>query len=194
MKWVNSGRQNYNPLQQMTLNAGLRDAVRNGDDPMIVSGWLAKGAQVNPEPAVDGVGFQPTPLLHLAARMGRSTVVELLIGKDYENMDIRDNQGRNALHVAALAGQDGSARLLLQMGLDAKATDEYGFTPVDLAFARGHDKVINMFRHAGVEVEEPEDMQKLRESVALTYPEQSSHVGRQQQRAKRNEGPQFPIR
>lgn len=191
MKWVNGG-QGYNPLQQMMLDTGLRDAVINGDSPLVVRGWIDRGAKVNPDPGPEASGYQPTPLLHIAARDGRSTVIEVLAGADRNGLDVRDMHGRNALHVASLEGQAASAHVLMQMGLDAQAKDEYGFSPVDLAMARGHGTILDIMRSNGVECAE-QDVGALRAQVAEVYPlRQRSHAQRQQQR--RNDGPQFPIR
>lgn len=193
MKWVDGG-QEYNPLQQVMLDMGLRDSVRNGESPIMVRSWIDRGAKVNPDATPEAAGYTPTPLLHVAARDGRSTVLEVLAGADRKNLDIRDVNGRNALHVAALEGQAASAHVLLQMGLDAKAVDEHGFTPTDLAYARGHDNIINIIRSSGVEFDAPENMDKLRADVAATYPPADKASQVEKLRRRDNSGPQFPIR
>lgn len=131
-----------------------------------------------------------TPLLHVAASMNRPTVLEVLAGADRENLDVRDMFGRNALHVTAMEGHREATHVLMQMGLDPLAKDKLGFSPAHLAQARGHDGVLNIMRAGGRDLELREDIDKLREEVAVAYPQsERSHV---KQVRQRKDGPDFP--
>lgn len=190
MKWVDSHSDSYDPLEQVVLNTKLRDAVVRGEDPLVVRQLVDNGAQVNPANAHDGVGVMSTPLLHVAARLGRPTVVEVLAGADRENVDIRDMFGRNALHVSALEGNRVTTHVLMQMGLDPMAKDKLGFTPVDLAQARGHSEALNILC-TGKNVTLRDDVEALRAEVAVAYPQsEQSHV--QKLRSRKDDGPDLP--
>lgn len=191
MKWVENDSTRFDPLEQVMLNNRLRDAVMRGDDPLIVRQIIDQGAQVNPHSQHhDGTQLLTTPLLHVAARMDRPTVVEVLAGADREHLDIRDMFGRNALHVAALEDSRTATHVLLQMGLDPRAEDKLGFTPVDLAQARGNDAVLNIMRAGNPDIALREDVDQLRAEVAAAYPQsERSHV---KQVRQRKDGPQLP--
>lgn len=196
MKWVEDNTSRFDPLEQVMLNSRLRDAVMRGDDPLIIRQIIDQGAKVNPHTQHhDGTQLLTTPLLHAAAAMDRPTVVEVLAGADRENLDIRDMFGRNALHVAALEGSRTATHVLVQMGLDPLAEDKLGFTPVDLAQARGHDSVVNILTAGRKDIQLREDVDQLRAQVGAAYPQSGrSHAQRVRQRKDGPQLPDIPIR
>jgi hypothetical protein len=190
MDYTDNFRPRMDPLEQVAKDGRLRDAIVSGESAMMVRHLIDNGARVNPDKSYSAMAALAMPLLHVAASMNRPTVLEVLAGADRENLDVRDMFGRNALHVAAMEGHGEATHVLMQMGLDPKATDKLGFTPAELAQARGHNNVLNIMRAGGRELELREDIDKLREEVAVAYPQsEHSHV---KQVRQRKDGPNFP--
>jgi ankyrin repeat protein len=52
---------------------------------------------------------------------------------------VADSRGQTPLHVAAAAGRNGVAALLLEFGANPGAPDEYGLTPEALLATHGLD-------------------------------------------------------
>lgn len=77
-----------------------------------------------------------TPLMTAAAQ-GRNDLIDDLLHRGVP-ADPTDDSGANALHHAALAGNESGVDLLVTAGLDPAATDGQGRTPADLAHAGGH--------------------------------------------------------
>lgn len=71
-------------------------------------------------------------LLHLAAFMGFSSLVTILVGLGID-LDARDRNGYTALHFAALAASAECTRLLLEYGADPEIVDALGKTPQEIA-------------------------------------------------------------
>lgn len=196
MKWVEDRSASLDPLEQGVLNNKLRDAVIRGEDPLVVRQLIDQGAKVNPDTNYhEGANMLVTPLLHVAAHMDRPTVVEVLAGADRENLDIRDMYGRNALHVAALEDSRTATHVLLQMGLDPQAEDKLGFTPADLAQARGNQKVLDIIHASHPDIALRDDVDELRADVAAAYPQtERSHTKQVRQRRQDPRFPDIPIR
>lgn len=82
--------------------------------------------------AKPGDGFAP---LHVATLNGREEVTKVLLGK--VDVNAKDQQGRTALHYAALQGYYKMVELLLHNGTtaDPNVGDDEGDTPLHLALA-----------------------------------------------------------
>ncbi|XP_067055721.1 ankyrin repeat and SAM domain-containing protein 6-like [Acropora muricata] len=76
--------------------------------------------------------------LLVAAEQGNShQVTDLLLEKGY-HVDWTDEEGVNALHIAAANGNDNVVRLLLSRGASLEAKTIYGWTALMLASCNGH--------------------------------------------------------
>lgn len=86
-------------------------------------------------------GDQAAPALHWAICKGHSSTISLLIryGADWR---VRDQQGYNAMHVAAQNDQDMLVLLLKAQGADINSLDRAGRTPLLWAAYRGHGQVV----------------------------------------------------
>jgi ankyrin repeat protein len=82
--------------------------------------------------------------IHLAATMGRETVVSdlLLAGAD---KDALDSEGGSALHYAARDGHDGVVELLLAAGANRNVLLQ-GETPLSIAEHYGRQKTAEILR------------------------------------------------
>ncbi len=103
---------------------------------------LDRGAEVN---AVDQDGMTP---LHYAARAQTLEIVVSLVEAGAD-LSARDRFGFTPLHEAAEAGRLSKIRYLIEQGADpdaglTAAFQNYspGFTPQDIAAARGHEKAV----------------------------------------------------
>ncbi|MBC2606073.1 ankyrin repeat domain-containing protein [Pelagicoccus albus] len=76
-----------------------------------------------------------TPL-HLAARWGSLVGVQTLLALG-ANVDLRDDHGRSALHVASEEDQLETIAALVDGGAELEGTDEQGFTPLMSAVPSG---------------------------------------------------------
>ena len=60
-------------------------------------------------------------------------------------VNLRDNQGRTALHVAAYSGQGESMQLLLGHRADGNVRDKVGKSPIMYAAANGHVAAVGKY-------------------------------------------------
>lgn len=87
-------------------------------------------------------GRQWTPLA-LAAEAGSGNVVELLLGENGVNPDLKDECGNTPLSWAAGNGHTVVARLLLEKGMaNSNTRDLNGRTPLSLAAENGHENMV----------------------------------------------------
>lgn len=93
---------------------------------------LARGADPNVR---DVYGW--TPLMR-AVQQNRPEVVKALLASKRTNLGVRNENGRTALHQAALGGLTMIARLLVAHGAPTNVQDIRGYTPAGLARARGY--------------------------------------------------------
>ena len=56
--------------------------------------------------------------------------------------------GRNALHIAALDGQEQSVRCLIELGMDPALNDDLQSTPLHAACSRGHCDIAELLLYA----------------------------------------------
>ena len=81
-----------------------------------------------------------------AAWQGSATAVFARLGLGGVNINGRDNQGRTALHLAAIRGHVEVAKLLLERGADAECTDDDGWTPLRWAAANRCEEMVELLR------------------------------------------------
>ena len=98
------------------------------------------------------------PALRYAIEKGHPQVVSVLLehGADLEFVDAAN--GRNLLHVAALAGHDDVAALLLNKGVPVDTRDGNDRTPIYYAAKYGHRTLADRLRDHGAT--RPEDLQE----------------------------------
>ena len=72
----------------------------------------------------------------MACQMGYTSVVRILIENE-ARVDVFDEYGKNALHVACENGHMDCAELLLEHKAFANAKTKLGLSPVSLAAAQG---------------------------------------------------------
>ncbi len=109
-----------------------------------VQALIKAGAEID---ALDGSIHQRSPLL-LAARRGYLPVVNRLI-EAKANIELADKQyGCRPLHHAAMAGHVEVVKRLLSAGAVVNAADRKGATPLALAKAKGHTKIVQLLAQA----------------------------------------------
>jgi ankyrin repeat protein len=100
--------------------------------------------------AVDADGWTP---LHLAAHFGHAEVVETLLANNADVHARSTNYMQNqALHAAAAGRRADTARLLLQAGADANATQAGGFAPLHSAAQNGDAALVGLLLAHGADV------------------------------------------
>ena len=105
------------------MNKNLYEEASNGN---CQTQKLLQGADVNVIDATGSKGWTP---LMVAAQKGHLGVAKLLINhKAWVNLKTED--GRNALHVAVIHDQVLLAELLLENGSYVDSTDNTGLTPL----------------------------------------------------------------
>ncbi len=122
-------------------------AVVTTDDKDLVRLLLNRGADMNPPFA--GYGC---PILLLAARYGTVGIMELLLERGAQIMDV-DSHNRTALHDAAFNGHIGMIKLLLDRGavIDAQRSDT-GATPLSEALRMAHGRAVQVLLARGADV------------------------------------------
>jgi uncharacterized protein len=93
---------------------------------------LAHGA----DPNVPDI-YEWTPLMR-AVQQQRPAVVHVLLDSKRLALDAQNENGRTALHIAAAAGFEDIASMLVARGADVHVRDRAGNTPAALALAEGH--------------------------------------------------------
>ncbi len=88
-----------------------------------------------------------TPLMR-ATYEKRLHVVRMLLTSKSVNVNARNDNGATALHYAALRNQFEIAQLLIANGADLLAKDRQERTPLMVARATGHDKLVKLFDRA----------------------------------------------
>lgn len=130
----------------------LHDAARH-DKPEIVRYLLSKG--LDPAARDD---FNKTPL-HDAARWSSPGSAKLLVKSDPAILEVSDDLGRTALHIAAgdfgykplEAGRVAVAKILIDAGANIHARNNSGKTPLQCAARRGSAKVVKWLIEAGAD-------------------------------------------
>lgn len=67
-------------------------------------------------------------------------------------VNLQNNHGISAIHVAAMHGLPKMLNGLLALGADPEITDENNFTPLHYAAAKGHQNTLLLLMHAGADV------------------------------------------
>lgn len=85
-----------------------------------------------------------------AVRSGKKNLVEHLLNVGSKNLLIsRDNDLRNALHIAASEGHVALVEILIKNGLDVEAKDKNGQSPLFLASQAGHLQIATLLLKEG---------------------------------------------
>lgn len=95
----------------------------------------------------------------VAAREGEVTAMEAMLskkGKRKVGVNLKDQEGNTALHIAAEAGMLNVIKLILSRGGIINATNSVGFTALNLACRGGHEKCIRFLVESGAELEVPD--------------------------------------
>lgn len=88
---------------------------------------------------------------HVASYLGHVAIVELLIEKG-ANIEILNNDGGNALLIAAAHGKTEVA-MLLSSRMDLNFQNEKGWTPINAASMYGHVDIVRLLVDNGADVE-----------------------------------------
>ena len=95
---------------------------------------------------------RPTDLsaeLRHAAEIGDVTALQAVLGGGQSAIDARDEDGRTALMLATLHGQNRAVEVLLASGADPNAADARGTTPLQAAEAANQPAIADALRRAG---------------------------------------------
>ena len=75
--------------------------------------------------------------LHIAARLGNSNIIKIMLEKEGADVDARNESGWTPLHTAANYGRVEAIKVLLEAGAKVNAEDTFGKPPLDLAMEYG---------------------------------------------------------
>mmetsp|Transcript_37186 Transcript_37186/g.51337 ORF Transcript_37186/g.51337 Transcript_37186/m.51337 type:complete len:861 (-) Transcript_37186:1826-4408(-) len=95
-----------------------------------------------------------TSALHLATKAGAVDCVQFLLDAQFkENVDLQDESGQTALHIAVKESQKEIMKLLCSHGADVNACDNDGVTALHFAAWSGNADAIDFLMQQGVNVE-----------------------------------------
>lgn len=111
---------------------------------MLSNGWDCH--ELMPTPTQnDSIYNENDTLLHIAAKHGQNSVIEILIKSGSHLASARNDIGETALHSATRFGQRDTSKLLLKFGLHPTAKDHFGLTSFLTAIAFGHLDLAKLF-------------------------------------------------
>lgn len=110
------------------------------NQPLILSYFYDIGVSITD---VDYKGGSP---LHWASNQGSEICASLLLSWEPGIVDLQDNEGQTALHLATLAGSSKILKTLLIKGANRKIQDKNGKTPIDLARELKHTNLIKALK------------------------------------------------
>lgn len=102
---------------------------------------------------IDATDPMGRTLLHLAARVDLTEIVEPLIEKERININAVDSFGKTALHYAILSGSARVAEMLLKAHADPNITDGFRNTPLLLAIQTDNIAMARLLLQSGAKVE-----------------------------------------
>jgi len=135
--------------QDVAINALHLAAVHGHCE--ILRMLLEAGADAD---VVNTMGFTA---MHAAARNGHAHCLRLLLastrrGKEAEMIHAADNNGINALHLAAFWGHEEAMDVLLQAGAVVNAIDNNGLNAAHGAAMGGRDKCLQLLLNHGIDI------------------------------------------
>ncbi|OKL62368.1 hypothetical protein UA08_02264 [Talaromyces atroroseus] len=84
------------------------------------------------------------PLLHVAVRSRKSTMVSMLLQHGAAAVGDQNSDGATALHVATELGDEAIVSLLLSYGADSSVRDVRGQDALHLAVSAGHTAIVKL--------------------------------------------------
>lgn len=127
-------------------DAPLHVAVRNGDFACLQH-LLLHGADIC---VVDEIGRTPLHCAVSTAQQGGADCVAYLLDVGGDSvLNLGDHEGDTPLHYAALAGNEGAVKLLLESAADAFAVNSSGETPFDVAMRERHQRCADLIAPYG---------------------------------------------
>ncbi|KAF4999927.1 hypothetical protein FGRMN_2165 [Fusarium graminum] len=158
LTWA-AGSGNLRAVELLIDNAEVDVTIENrsGDTALW---WAADGGHVDVmmllSPKLSGRAadlnveneYFTTPLIR-AVKSQREAAVQMLLDIKDIKFNARDDRDRSALWHAAYGGHEAITGLLLQKPGISYVADESGQTPLDVAVAGGHDKVVKLLLDMG---------------------------------------------
>ena len=121
-------QRNANPLHQDTNGMDALDLAADNHHESIVDSLLKQNKPMW------GTG-KVEKLYRRAAAQGKIRMVEFWLSR-IRDVDVRDDDGRTALHFAAMNGRDEIVELLIARKADSNLQDRHGRTPLSTALQR----------------------------------------------------------
>ena len=90
--------------------------------------------------------------IHIAAERGDLSVLEYLLDAYPSTVNMRDENGRTALHYASYNGHLDAVKLLVSEGANINARGKHGGTPVYLAGYKGYLDIIKFLFSKGAKL------------------------------------------
>lgn len=107
-------------------------------------------------------------ILHIAANCPHSGIIELLTRRWPSYINITNDDGITALHVASMYGQLSAVQVLVDNGADPFAVDNEGMTPLDCSINEGHTHCVEYFKSLGITPDKTIEEEQL-DSMAIAY-------------------------
>eukprot|EP00038_Savillea_parva_P014129 m.214388 g.214388 ORF g.214388 m.214388 type:complete len:534 (-) comp27135_c0_seq1:103-1704(-) len=107
-----------------------------------------------------------------ACQFNSPECVEILMDADSDIQNVRDVDGRSAVHMVAESGMAKVLAILLKKGADITAADPRGYAPLHLAAMEGHDVIIQLLLGYSV----PIDAEDREGNTALMLACKGSHA------------------
>jgi len=127
----------YNVFVRKDWDSILFEATRDGNVDL-----MARALQHSADVNLLAAG-ECTPLI-IACMKGREESVRLLLEATLCKLDLCDAQGKTALHAAIQAGNEFIVRQLLDHGIDVRAFDNDGNTPLIAAASAGRVGILEL--------------------------------------------------
>ncbi len=126
----------FKPIKQQESSS--TEAVYNGQY-YVLRGLLKEGADPD---AKDTRGYS---LLFLAARLGHTQIIQLLLTQGGQVDNFQDDRGQSAFHYVAQRGSRNLITEFLKRGADPELKNNQGQSPKDLALSRQDPTITALF-------------------------------------------------
>ena len=165
-KVVDSLHEKFTNSESNTQKLTIGHMVSVADDTFVMGKLMTHNIRNFPL-SIDGMGKTP---LHRASECHKFKAIDIILNADQSRIsnfiNIQDNNGQTALHIAVTKNQAIVISRLINKGADINITDSSGYKPIHNALLNRYKPVVKLLEEEGADINEPVNGQPL---IMLAY-------------------------